>query len=172
MPPYEYRHAVGFAETSLVGNVYFASYIEWQGTCRERFLSEHARDSVERLMRREVAFFTRNCSCEYIGEWGFTALDEVLVRMRLERFRGGRMTLAFEYAHADRPDELVARGTQEVACKALRAGTWVAAPFPASLASALLPFADTDELREHLNDVLAFEGGEPPASNERRPALE
>jgi enediyne biosynthesis thioesterase len=116
MPAYEYRHVVGFHETSLVGNVYFSHYVTWQGHCRENFLHDHSPQVVELLNRREVAFFTANCSCEYIGDWGFSALDEVVIRMRLVKFRGGRMSLAFEYAKAAEPEKLVARGTQEVHC--------------------------------------------------------
>lgn len=148
---------VGFEETSLVGNVYFSRYLEWQGICREHFLAQHARDVVDLLMRRELAFFTRSCTCEYVGEWGFTALEEVLVRMWLRRFRGGRMTLEFEYTRATAPAEVIARGTHEVACKKSVNGTWVPAPFPPSMVRALLTYADSDDLRASLAEALDFQ---------------
>lgn len=157
MPAYETRHVVGFQETSLVGNVYFSHYVEWQGHCRERFLHEYAPGVVELLSRREVAFFTANCSCEYRGDWGFSALDEVVVRMRLAKFRGGRMNLAFEYANAREPGTLVATGAQEVHCKARIDDAWVPAPFPVPLLVALLDFADTDDLRSALKDAIEFQ---------------
>jgi enediyne biosynthesis thioesterase len=157
MPAYEYRHAVAFQETSLVGNVYFSHYVLWQGHVREHFLHEPAPAVVELLRRREVAFFTANCSCEYRGDWGFSALDEVLVRMRLVKFRGGRMSLAFEYANAKAPDAIVAVGSQEVHCKARVGEGWVPAPFPAPLVLALKRFADTPELQEALQDALDFQ---------------
>ena len=71
MAAYEYAHVVGFQETSLVGNVYFTNYLLWQGHCRELFLRDHAPDVVGMLERREIAFFTRSCSCEYVGDWGY-----------------------------------------------------------------------------------------------------
>ncbi len=42
MRAFEYHHVVGFEETNLVGNVYYANYIRWQGRCREFFLRERA----------------------------------------------------------------------------------------------------------------------------------
>ena len=156
MPAYECRHVVGFQETSLVGNVYFSHYIEWQGHCRERFLHEHAPAVVELLSRREVAFFTANCSCEYRGDWGFSALDEVVLRMRLAKFRGGRMNLAFEYVNARDPAVLIAVGSQEVHCKSHVGDAWVPAPFPIPLLVALQKFADTEELRAALKDAIDF----------------
>jgi enediyne core biosynthesis thioesterase len=157
MPAYEHRHIVGFQETSLVGNVYFSNYVLWQGHCREHFLHEFAPEVVGLLSRREVAFFTANCSCEYIGEWGFSALDEVLVRMRLSKFRGGRMSLGFEYVDVHHPTKLVARGTQDVNCKAQTTNGWVPAPFPAPLIVALQKFAEGDELQGALQDALDFQ---------------
>jgi enediyne biosynthesis thioesterase len=162
MPAYEHRHVVGFQETSLVGNVYFSNYLLWQGHCRERFLHEFAPEVAELLSRREVAFFTSNCSCEYIGEWGFSALDEVLVRMRLTKFRGGRMSLSFEYVDARAPNKLVARGAQDVNCKLQTANGWVPAPFPAPLVVALQRFADTDEVQRTLQDALDFQASRKP----------
>ena len=34
MRAYEYRHVVGFEETNLIGNVYYANHVRWQGRCR------------------------------------------------------------------------------------------------------------------------------------------
>ena len=158
MPAYEYVHVAGFGETSLVGNVYFAAYLEWQGQCRERFLAEHAREVLGPLSRREIAFFTRNCSCEWKGDAGFDGLDRILIRMNLQKIRGGRMSLGFTYSLHDRPEEIVAAGAQEIHCKARTNGEWVPAPFPAALLRALLEFADTDEVRRGLLEALEFQG--------------
>lgn len=38
--PYSIEHVVTFAETNLIGNVYFVNHVRWQGECRERFLYE------------------------------------------------------------------------------------------------------------------------------------
>ena len=42
MKAYEYHHIVSFQETNLVGNVYYANYVQWQGRCREMFLKDNA----------------------------------------------------------------------------------------------------------------------------------
>jgi len=161
LPAYEYIHVAGFGETSLVGNVYFSAYLDWQGQCREQFLADHAREVLGPLSRREIAFFTKRCTCDWNGAFGFEGLDRVLVRMRLASIRGGRMSLEFTYASADRPDEIVATGSQEVHCKARSDdadGGWVPRPFPPPLLRALLPFADTEALRRDLREALEFQG--------------
>ena len=38
MRTFEYRHVIGFEETNLVGNVYYANHVRWQGRCRELVL--------------------------------------------------------------------------------------------------------------------------------------
>jgi enediyne biosynthesis thioesterase len=167
MPVYEHRHVVGFEETSLVGNVYFTNYFLWQGHCRELFLREHCPEVLDLLACRDVAFFTRSATCDYVGDWGFAGLEEVLVRMRLSHFRGGRMSLEFTYSRADSPDVVVARGTQEVHCKARRSDAWAPVPFPAAMVRALQRFADTDELRGALADALAWVGADAGADGAR-----
>lgn len=157
MPAFECHHVVGFGETSLVGNAYFSHYLEWQGMCRERFLFEHAPEVAALLSSKEVAFFTACCSCDYLAPWGFGALDPVLIRMRLERFRGGRMALAFEYLDERYPEHTVARGTQEVHCKSKRGEEWVPTPFPAAMIRALMGFAEGEELRRALQEALDFQ---------------
>ena len=44
---FEYRHIVGFEETNVVGNVYYANHVLWQGRCREMFLKEYAPDVAD-----------------------------------------------------------------------------------------------------------------------------
>ena len=156
---FEIRHVVGLEETSLVGNVYFTNYLLWQGHCRERFLKENCPEVLKMLERREIAFFTKSCSCDWRGEWGFSGLDDVVIRMRLARVRGGRLCLEFSYVHAGRPSEVVATGSQEVHCKARRNGVWVPANFPPALVAALKVFADTAELHEALQESLEYTGG-------------
>ncbi|NOZ08594.1 MAG: acyl-CoA thioesterase, partial [FCB group bacterium] len=73
-PFFEFHHIVSFAETNLVGNVYFVNYIKWQGECRELFLREHAPDILEELTRG-LSLVTVRVSCEYFQE--LTAFDEI-----------------------------------------------------------------------------------------------
>src|SRR3712207_8158792 len=80
MRAYEYRHTVGFEETNLVGNVYYANHVRWQGRCREMFLRDHAPEVLDELARG-LHLVTTRVSCEYLSE--LFALDEVVIRMRL-----------------------------------------------------------------------------------------
>ena len=75
---YEYRHLVTFQETNLVGNVYYANHISWQGRVRELFLRDHAPTVVQELMNGLLIATTR-VSCDYLAE--LTVFDEILIRM-------------------------------------------------------------------------------------------
>jgi len=132
---FEYRHTVGFAETNLVGNVYFTNYLSWQGRCREMFLLENVPDVLEEL-QRGLALVTVRVSCEFLNE--LVAFDEVAVRMRLTAHAQNRATMSFEYWRVNHnTEELVARGEQQVAAMR-RQGTGMAAtPFPPSMQAAL-----------------------------------
>src|SRR5690242_12089854 len=80
MRAYEYRHVVGLEETNIVGNVYYANHVRWQGRCREMFLRDHAPGILESL-GHGFALMTIRVSCEYLAE--IVAFDELIVRMRL-----------------------------------------------------------------------------------------
>jgi len=132
---YEYRHVVSFAETNLVGNVYFTNHVAWQGRVRELFLRDHAPDVIEELAHG-LSLATLSVSCEYVAE--LTAFDEVIVRMRLGELTQSRMTLLFEYWRvAEQGEELVARGQQQIACLRRDGHTLSPTPVPKSLREAL-----------------------------------
>jgi enediyne biosynthesis thioesterase len=136
---YEITHTVGFEETNLVGNVYYVNHLRWQGRCREMFLREHAPDVIGEI-RAGLCFVTTRCSCDYLAE--LAPFDEVSIRMRLGGVARNRMAMSFEYWRTNRgPEELVARGEQEVACMRREGETMKPAPFPESLVAALRPFA-------------------------------
>lgn len=136
---YEYRHVVGFEETNLVGNVYYASHIRWQGRCREFFLRDHAPDVLAQLAAG-LCLVTTRCSCEYFNE--LNAFDEVLIRMRLGALVQNRVTMSFEYWRTtDTGEELVARGEQQIACMTRKGEQMEAAPIPRTLAEALHAYA-------------------------------
>ncbi len=140
MPSYDYRHVVGFEETNLVGNVYYANHIRWQGRCREMFLRQHAPD-VLRLFDGGLALVTVRCSCDYLAE--LIAFDEVIIRMTLDRIIQNRIAMRFEYLRVsdDAKHEHVARGTHEVACMLRKGNVTVPAPIPESLRHALESYA-------------------------------
>ncbi|MCQ3979285.1 MAG: acyl-CoA thioesterase [Anaerolineae bacterium] len=136
MPPYyEYRHIVSFADTNLVGNVYFTHHLTWQGRCREMFLRDHAPEVMDEL-QRDLALVTVRVSCEYLAE--LMAFDEVVIRMRLTSNAQNRATMQFEYWRQEGDQqELIARGEQQVACMRRNGDSLVPAPFPKPLQAAL-----------------------------------
>lgn len=139
MRAYEYRHIVGFAETNLLGNVYYTHHLEWQGRCREMFLRDHAPGVLDEL-EAGLCLVTTRCSCEYFEE--LSAFDEIVIRMRLGDLAPSRMTLTFEYwLTRDDGETLAARGEQEVACMRRGADGLVSTPVPKVLREALQPFA-------------------------------
>ena len=135
MRAYEYRHVVGFEETNLVGNVYYANHVRWQGRCREMFLRDKAPKVIEALKHGLVLVTTR-VSCEFMAE--LVAFDEVVLRMRLGELRQNRITMNFEYW---RNEELVARGEQQVACMQREGEQVVPVPVPIQLREALREYA-------------------------------
>jgi len=135
MRAYEYRHIVGFEETNLIGNVYYANHVRWQGRCREMFLRDHAPEVIEALKYGLVLVTTR-VSCEFMAE--LVAFDEVILRMRLGELAQNRITMNFEYW---RGEELVARGEQQVACMQREGNQVVPVPVPTQLRGALKEYA-------------------------------
>lgn len=135
MRAYEYRHIVGFEETNLIGNVYYANHVRWQGRCREMFLRDRAPAIIEALKYGLVMVTTR-VSCEFMAE--LVAFDEVILRMRLGELAQNRITMNFEYW---RGEELVARGEQQVACMQREGEQVVPVPVPPQLREALKEYA-------------------------------
>lgn len=139
MRAFEYRHVVGFEETNLVGNVYYANHIRWQGRCRELFLREHAPD-VLRQLQSGLALVTVHCSCDYLAE--INAFDAIILRMRLESMVQNRISMDFEYwRDGDEGQQLIARGKHTVACMRREGTRTVPAPIPESLREALLQYS-------------------------------
>jgi enediyne biosynthesis thioesterase len=138
MRAYEYRHIVGFEETSLVGNVYYVNHLRWQGQAREMFLREYVPEILEQF-ERGFALITLKCSCQYLGE--LRPFDQVIVRMFLAAIAQNRIAMRFEYWRDGEQEDLVARGEQEVACMQRQAERLVPAAIPAKLLDALAAFA-------------------------------
>jgi enediyne core biosynthesis thioesterase len=142
MKAYEYKHIVGFEETSLAGNVYFSNYVRWQGCCREMFLRDHVPEVLS-LLERGFALITTSVHCEYLAE--LSAFDEIIIRMRLGALTQNRIRMLFEYwrlsgAH----EELIARGEQEVVCMQREGERMISVPMPSSLRNALTPYLETE----------------------------
>jgi len=140
MRAFEYHHIVGFEETNLVGNVYYANHLRWQGRCREMFIREHAPEVLNEISRGLV-LVTTHCSCDYFLE--LNAFDEVLIRMHLGELTQNRITMNFEYwRRQDDGEELVARGTQQIACMRREGERMVPMPVPEALRETLQLYAN------------------------------
>jgi len=140
MRAYEYRHLVSFEETNLVGNVYYANHLRWQGRCRELFLHQHAPDLLAEF-DRGLCLVTTRCSCEYLAE--LSAFDEVAIRMQMGKLTQSRVSMTFEYWRiSGEGEELVARGEQQIACMRRDGGRLIPIAVPESLREALRPYSD------------------------------
>lgn len=143
-PYFSHRHVVSFEETNVVGNVYFAHHISWQGRCREMFLKRHAPTIVDEI-KLDLRLVTLRVSCEYFEE--LNAFDEVEIRMLLSYIRQHRIGLDFVFLREGPENSQVARGFQEIGCmRVTRSGLTQIAP-PSILADALRSFAPVSELR-------------------------
>ncbi|WP_331734358.1 acyl-CoA thioesterase [Streptomyces sp. NBC_00887] len=139
-PYYEYRHMVGFEETNLVGNVYYANYLRWQGRCREMFLHDHASEVLADI-QDDLKLFTLKVDCEFFAE--ITAFDELSIRMRLDDLTQTQVAFSFDYVcvRQDGTEDLVARGQQRIACMRGPNTETRPARVPEALRSALAPYA-------------------------------
>ncbi|KOV86329.1 thioesterase family protein [Nocardia sp. NRRL S-836] len=129
---YTYRHVVTFDETNVVGNVYFAHYVRWQGHCRELFLAERAPGVVRAVRAGTLALVTASCHMDYHSEC--FALDVIDVEMSLRQRTGNRIGMDFVFRRDARE---VASGSQVVACLRVVDGNAVPVPIPAELSDAL-----------------------------------
>ena len=115
MKKYDFRYIVSFEDTNLVGNVYFANFVRWQGKCREFFIYDHAPDLLVEIEKNNLALITLNCSCQYLSE--LKAFDEVLIRMSLEAVSFNKVKMSFDYYKVENgTQKKVAVGTHEIGC--------------------------------------------------------
>jgi enediyne biosynthesis thioesterase len=113
-PAFLWRPFISFEDTNLVGNVYFAKFISWQGRCREAFLAEHAPDVLE-MLAGTLRLVTIKVSCEFFEE--LAAFDPLEIEMRLRAQRGNRIELEFRYClERSGHRRLAALGMQEIGC--------------------------------------------------------
>jgi enediyne biosynthesis thioesterase len=134
---FEYRHIVSFEETNLVGNVYFANHVRWQGRVREMFIKTYAPSVLNDL--NSISLVTLNVSCNYYQE--LFALDTIVIKMFLNELSQNKISMIFEY-YRDNNDtlELVAKGTQQIACMKKQDNTMIAAKLPKELSDAVKEF--------------------------------
>ena len=66
-PCFEYKFKTTFEETNLVGNIYFANYVLWQGKCREMFLYETCPEVIEEI-NNGLLLITLDLSVKYVSQ--------------------------------------------------------------------------------------------------------
>jgi enediyne biosynthesis thioesterase len=116
-PAFVHRHVVSFEETNVVGNVYFARHVAWQGRCREMFLHRYAPGTLDEIARG-LRLVTISVRCDYFEE--LRAFDEIELRMHLRHLRGHRIGLGFDYRVARNGLSMqCATGEQEIGCMRL-----------------------------------------------------
>ena len=136
MTGFRYRHRVSFADTNVVGNVYFTRYLDWQGRCRELFLAENAPEVARDVAGGRLLLVTVACAMDYFEEC--FAFDDVVIEMTPGEIAGNRIGMRFDYR---REDVVVARGSQTVACMTRGDGGVQPVPVPEALAAAAKGFA-------------------------------
>ena len=135
MREYVFRHRVTFDETNVVGNVYFAHYLHWQGHCREAFLADHAPGVLRDVRRGDLVLVTASCWMEFFAE--SFALDLIEIGMTLRGSRGNKVEMGYEFR---RDGRLVARGGQAVSCLRRTDDGVLPVRVPDELSRALAPF--------------------------------
>lgn len=136
---FETQFYATFADTNVVGNVYFANYVHWQGRCREVFFAEICPE-VMRDVNDGLLLVTLDLGCRYIDQ--LHALDRVVMRMNVESLSQNRMMMNFLYYRLESRDEiLVCESHQSVAAMRKIGNALTAVPFPDSM---LAPIYDYD----------------------------
>ncbi len=135
MSGYAYRHVVGFEETNLVGNVYYANHIRWQGRAREMFVREFAPELLQEL-QQDLRIVTTRVGCDYFSE--LFAFDEVVIKMYAAAISQSRVSMHFDYFRSTAGgEELIAQGEQQVAFMRLQDARLSPIPVPEVLVKAL-----------------------------------
>jgi len=129
---FEYRFITTFEETNLVGNIYFANFVLWQGKCREMFLHETCPDVIDEISDG-LSLITLDLSVKYISQ--LFAFDNVVMRMFLEAQSKSRLLMNFKYYKDMGKDQLkiVCEGTQATAAMKEIDGKMVPVEFPESM---------------------------------------
>lgn len=132
---YEHSFVTTFEETNVVGNIYFANFVVWQGKCREMFMHEYCRDVIEEI-NEGLKLITLDVSCQYIDQ--LYAFDEVVMHMNVEVAGAHRMMMNFKYyAQKDGERRLVCIGSQGAAAMKIIDGKLCQVSFPESMLDAI-----------------------------------
>lgn len=133
-PMFTIEHRVTAGDTSAVGPVYYARFIDWQGQCRERcgLMSAPVFSSD---ISGDYAMLTQSCSCEYLKELWFG--DLIAIRLTVRWVRLHLMLGEFGFyrisTSGQAGGDLVARGVQMWASARKVNGHYESCPWPREL---------------------------------------
>ena len=107
---YKYRHIVTFDDTNSVGNVYFAKFFQWMGSCREVITAEHYPELVDDI-KRGFGFATEYAHVDYSHECFL--FDKILIKMFVSDLSRTRIEFSFDFLNEEK-NTLLASGKQAV----------------------------------------------------------
>jgi len=107
---YEYHHLVTFDDTNSVGNVYFARFFQWMGSCREVITAEHYPELVADI-KRGFGFATEFAHIDYAQECFL--FDKILIKMKVTELSRTRIEFSFEFVNEEKKS-VIATGKQAV----------------------------------------------------------
>jgi len=93
---YEYQHIVTFDDTNSVGNVYFAKFFQWMGSCREVVTAEHYPELVDDI-KRGFGFATEFAHIDYAHECFL--FDKILIKMKVSDLSRTRIEFSFDFVN-------------------------------------------------------------------------
>jgi enediyne biosynthesis thioesterase len=107
---YEYHHLVTFDDTNSVGNVYFARFFQWMGSCREVITAEHYPELVTDI-KRGFGFATEFAHIDYAQECFL--FDKILIKMKVTDLSRTRIEFSFDFVN-EKKTSIIATGKQAV----------------------------------------------------------
>ena len=107
---YEYHHLVTFDDTNSVGNVYFARFFQWMGSCREVITAEHYPELVTDI-KRGFGFATEFAHIDYAKECFL--FDKILIKMKVTDLSRTRIEFTFDFVDENK-NSTIASGKQAV----------------------------------------------------------
>ena len=107
---FDYHHTVTFTDTNSTGNVYFASFFQWMGKCREILTEQHYPELVKDL-EQGFGFATEFAHIDYIKDCFL--FEHITVRLYIADFSKIRIEFRFEFIN-EKDSSLCATGKQAV----------------------------------------------------------
>jgi enediyne biosynthesis thioesterase len=142
------------------GRIEMLDLIRWQGKCRERFLSEHAPETLQSVAAGSLVLHTSQVGLRLHCDAPAAATDSMRMEMQLSHLKGGRLTMVFSYFIVSSGNSehqlLIATGTQSLCCKRMTQSGVAPAVFPVDMLCRLLSFAESEQLLLNIAEALAF----------------